>query len=150
MNMPRCLIAAIALLAISCFAMSDSYAEGGVHRLALQISDDNPQKMNTVLNVAANVARHYSSQGEEVEIRIVAFNLGLHMLREDTSPVKDRLLSFSESMPNVTFNACNNTLQGMAKKEGKEPPLVSNAIVVPAGAITLMELHEAGWTVLRP
>jgi intracellular sulfur oxidation DsrE/DsrF family protein len=123
---------------------------GDVHRLALQITDKDPQKMNAVLNVAANVSRHYSEIGQQVEIRVVAFNLGLHMLRDDTSPVKERLQSFAQSMPNVVFDACNNTLQGMAKKEGKVPPLVNNAVVVPSGAVELMELAEKGWVVLRP
>lgn len=125
-------------------------AEDGVHRLALQISDNDPQKMNTVLNVAANVSRYYADKGEEIEVRVVAFNAGLHMLRADTSPVTKRLEGFAQSMPNVSFNACNNTLQGMTKKEGKTPPLVGNAEIVPSGAVTLIDLDEAGWTVLRP
>ncbi len=125
-------------------------AAGETHHLALQISDNSPQKMNTVLNVAANVSRHYSDKGETVEIQVVAFNQGLHMLRDDTSPVKERLASFAQSMPNVVFDACNNTLQGMAMKEGKVPPLVSNAVVVPSGAVRLMELAEQGWVILRP
>jgi intracellular sulfur oxidation DsrE/DsrF family protein len=125
-------------------------AEDGVHRLALQISDDDPQKMNTVLNVAANVSRHYSSIGEEVEIRIVAFNAGLHMLRQDTSPVLERLTSFGQSMPNVSFAACENTIEGMSKKEGKDIPIVEIAEHVPAGVVDLMTLDEAGWTIIRP
>lgn len=122
----------------------------GVHQLALQISDNNKQKMNTVLNVAANVSRHYAAKGEEVEIKIIAFNAGLHMLREDTSPVKKRLKSFGKGMPNVSFLACNNTMKGMTKKEGKKPVLHGVAEIVPAGVITLMELDQAGWTVIRP
>ena len=106
--------------------------------------------MNTVLNVAANVSRHYSEQGEEVEIEIVAFNRGLHMLRADTSPVLKRVESFSQSMDNVTFQACGNTLAGMTKKEGKEPPLVGAAHVVPAGVVRLMELDQQGWAIVRP
>ena len=42
------------------------------HRVALQITDNDADKMNAVLNVAAN----YSDKGEEVEIQIVAFNAG--------------------------------------------------------------------------
>ena len=137
-------------LGLAFFATTPASAEDKVHRLALQISDKNPQKMNTVLNVAANVVRHYSDLGEEVEVRVVAFNLGLHMLRDDTSPVKKRLTSFAQSMPNVVFNACSNTVKGMTKKEGKAPPLVENAVSVPAGVVTLMELDQEGWTVLRP
>jgi intracellular sulfur oxidation DsrE/DsrF family protein len=60
------------------------------HRLVLQISDDEPAKMRAVLDVAANVARHYSGQGEDVEIVVVAFNGGLDMLVEHRSPVKER------------------------------------------------------------
>src|SRR5215467_11968264 len=109
----------------------------GPHRLALQISDNDPAKMNAVLNVAANVSKYYSDKGEEVEIQIVAFNAGLHMLREDTSPVKPRLASFAKGMPNVAFKACQNTIDSMAKREH-------------AGVVTLMELGEKGWTIVRP
>ena len=120
------------------------------HKLALQISDNEPDKMNAVLNVAANVSKYYSDKGEEVDIQIVAFNAGLHMLREDTSPVKPRLKSFKQGMPNVSFMACENTLESMARKEGKEPALVDNAERVKAGVVTLIELGEKGWTIVRP
>ncbi len=127
-----------------------AHAGEGVHKLALQISDNNPQKMNTVLNVAANVSRHYSAIGEEIDIKIVAFNAGLHMLRADTSPVAKRMQSFAEGMTNVTFHACNNTMTAMSKKEGKEVPLLDMAEVVPAGVVSLIELDESGYTVVRP
>ena len=120
------------------------------HKLALQISDNDPAKMNAVLNVAANVSKYYSDKGDEVEIQIVAFNAGLHMLRDDTSPVKPRLKSFKQGMPNVSFMACENTLESMTKTEGKEPPPVTNAQRVPAGIVTLIELSEKGWTIVRP
>jgi len=120
------------------------------HRLALQISDNDETKMNAVLNVAANVSKYYSDKGEEIDIQIIAFNAGLHMLRDDTSPVKPRLKSFKQGMPNVLFMACENTLEAMTRSEGKEPPLVENAERVKAGVVTLIELGEKGWTIVRP
>ena len=145
---------ALARLAMAISALfvlaTASVAEEGVHKLALQISDNDPQKMNTVLNVAANVSRLYSETGEEVDIKIVAFNAGLHMLRSDTSPVSERMKSFAQSMPNVTFEACDNTRQAMAEKEGKDIPLLDNVAVVPAGVVALMELDGDGYTIVRP
>jgi intracellular sulfur oxidation DsrE/DsrF family protein len=120
------------------------------HKLALQISDNDPAKMNAVLNVAANVSKYYSDKGDEVEIQIVAFNAGLNMLRTDKSPVLMRLKSFKQGMPNVAFIACENTLDTMTRAEGKEPPLVDNALRVRAGVVTLIELGEKGWTIVRP
>lgn len=141
------------LAAAVALAATPALAADKPHRLALQISDETPDKMNAVLNVASNVARHYSAKGEEIEIRIVAFNAGLNMLRTDRSPVLARLKSISESFPNVRFDACNNTRENMARNEGRKPeeiPLFADAKVVPSGAVELIELNEAGWTILRP
>ena len=144
----RALIRLLPLLALMLFALP-ALADGP-HRLALQISDNDADKMNAVLNVAANVSKYYSDKGEEVEIQIVAFNAGLHMLREDTSPVKPRVASFAKGMPNVSFKACQNTIDAMAKREGKAVPIVESADHVPAGVVTLIELAEKGWTLVRP
>ena len=144
--MLRTVFAALLLVTLACLPAGAAEK----HKLALQISDNDPAKMNAVLNVAANVSKYYSDKGEEVDIQIVAFNAGLHMLREDTSPVKPRLQSFKQGMPNVSFMACENTLEAMTRNEGKEPPLVENAERVKAGVVTLIELGEKGWTIVRP
>ena len=144
--MLRALFAALVMLPLT-FVPASGMEK---HKLALQISDNDPAKMNAVLNVAANVSKYYSDKGDEIEIQIVAFNAGLHMLRDDTTPVKPRLKSFKQGMPNVAFMACENTLEAMTKTEGKEPPLVENATRVKAGVVTLIELGEKGWTIVRP
>ncbi|WP_198960990.1 hypothetical protein [Bradyrhizobium sp. UFLA03-84] len=120
------------------------------HRLALQISDDDPVKMRAVLDVAANVSRHYSGQGEDVEIVVVAFNGGLDMLLDDRSPVKERLVNFLKSMPNVSFIACGNTLETLAAKEGRRPPLIDGISVTQVGVAMLLDLAEKNWTIVRP
>ena len=120
------------------------------HRLALQISDDDPVKMRAVLDVAANVSRHYSGQGEDAEIAVVAFNGGLDMLLEDRSPVKERLVNFLKSMPNVSFIACGNSLETVTAKENKRPPLIEGVSVTQVGVAALMELAEKHWTIVRP
>ncbi|GMP12156.1 DsrE family protein [Bradyrhizobium sp. TM239] len=120
------------------------------HRLALQISDDDPVKMRAVLDVAANVSRYYSGQGEDVEIVVIAFNGGLDMLLADRSPVKERLANFLKSMPNVSFIACGNTLETLAAKEDKRPPLIEGVSVTQVGVAVLMELAEKNWTIVRP
>ena len=125
-------------------------AETKQHRLAIHVDQNDPAVMNLALNNAVNVVQSYSAKGEEVEIEIVAYGPGLHMLRDDTSPVKARVKSISQSMPNVAFVACGNTSDAMKKAEGKEIPLVAEAKVVPAGVVRLMELQEKGWSYVRP
>ena len=147
--MKRLLFATALVLA----AAAPAVAGDKVHHLALQISDESPEKMTTVLNNAANVSRYYSEKGEEVEIRIVAFNAGVNMMRTDKSPVLERLKSVTESLPNLTLEVCGNTLDGMAHRENKQVsdiPLFAGSKIVPAGVVELIELGEKGYTIVRP
>ena len=143
----------ILALTVSIFVSTGAIAAqagDGVNRLALQVSDNDLATLNKVLNVAGNFARMQSEKGNMFEIEIVAFNAGLHMLREDTSPVLDRVKSFSASIPDLRFSACQNTINGMTKKEGKAPALVDSAVVVPGGVGRLMKLDDNGYFVIRP
>ena len=138
-------------LIVALFALFVVPAQAGdAHKLALQISDNTPEKMNAVLNVAANVSKYYSDKGQEVEIQIVAFNAGLHMLRADTSPVKERIAPMSLENPGLAFIACGNTQANQAKAEGKPVTLISEAKVMPSGVVRLMELQKQGYAYIRP
>ncbi|MDB5618245.1 DsrE family protein [Tardiphaga sp.] len=120
------------------------------HRLVVQVDVNDPATMNLALNNVSNVAQHYSELGQKVEIEVVAFGPGLHMLRDDTSPVKARIKSMNETMPQLTFSACGNTRENMTKVEAKDIPLISQAKVTKSGVVRLMELQEQGWSYLRP
>ena len=143
--------ATIALVSIA-FATSALAADTKPHRVAIQVNQNDPQVMNLALNNATNVLEYYRAKNEEVEIDIVTYGPGLHMLRSDTSPVQDRLKRLKEmSFPSkVQFSACNNTRQGMEKTEGKEIPVVADATIVPSGVVRIMELQEQGWSYVRP
>jgi len=120
------------------------------HHLILQVNTNDPAMMNLALNNATNVEQYYKSIGEKVEIEIVTFGPGLHMLRDDTSPVKDRIKTIAEKMPSISFMACGNTRANMTKAEEKEVPLVPQATMVKSGVVRVMELQEQGWSYLRP
>jgi intracellular sulfur oxidation DsrE/DsrF family protein len=121
-----------------------------MHRIVIQVSDDSPGTFNKVLNNASNMSKFFLERGEDYEIEIVAYNAGLHMLRTDTSPVLERVQSFTDSVPNVTISACGNTIKGMSKQAGKDVEIVANARVVPGGIVRLMELSDQGFFMIRP
>jgi uncharacterized protein len=120
------------------------------HRLVLQVNTADPATMNLALNNASNVEQNYRELGEKVEIEIVAFGPGLHMLRDDTSPVKERLKAIAGKSAVISFKACDNTRENMGKAENKKIPLVAEATVVKSGVVRLIELQEQGWTYVRP
>ncbi|QOZ48889.1 hypothetical protein XH89_24450 [Bradyrhizobium sp. CCBAU 53340] len=120
------------------------------HHLILQVNSNDAPAMNLALNNAANVTQYYKDIGEKVKIEVVTFGPGLHMLREDTSPVKARIEEMALSMPEVSFKACGNTQEKMKQAENKDIPIVRQAEIVKSGVVRVMELQEMGWTYVKP
>ena len=130
--------------------MTTTSKRAQLHRLAVQVDVNDPAIMNLALNNVSNAIQHYAELGQKVEIELVAFGPGLHMLRDDTSPVKARIKSMSETMPEISFSACGNTRDNMARSEAKEIPLLPQAKLTKSGVVRLMQLQEQGWSYLRP
>ena len=120
------------------------------HKLAIHVDQNDPAVMRLALNNARNAYELYASMGEEVAIEIVAYSQGLHMLRDDTSPVKEEIKTTRAKVPNLAFGACNNTKRAMERTEGKPVPIIPEATIVPAGVVRLVELQEQGYSYLKP
>ena len=125
-------------------------ADEKIHKVAIHVDENDPKLMNMALNNVANVRKYYDAKGEKVEIELVAYGPGLHMYREDTSPVKDRISMMSLEFDNLTFSACGNTHAAMSKAAGKEISLIEEAQMVPSGVVQLIELQEQGFAYVRP
>jgi hypothetical protein len=142
---------AVAVLLSIAFAAPALAVDGKPHRIAIQVDQNDPQIMNMVLNNATNVIEYYRGKSEDVDVEIVAYGPGMHMVRADTSPVQDRIKRLKELVSGkIQFSACNNTKQGMEKAEGHAISIVPEATIVPSGVARLMELQEQGWSYVRP
>jgi len=130
--------------------MAQPSAKTKDHRLILQVNTNDPAAINLALNNAINVTQYYKDLGEKVKIEVITFGPGLHMLREDTSPVKARIEAMALSTPAVSFKACGNTQENMRKAENKDIPIIPQAQVVKSGVVRVMELEEQGWTYVKP
>ncbi|MCF6274069.1 MAG: DsrE family protein, partial [Rhodobacteraceae bacterium] len=102
------------------------------------------------LNNVQNVTNYFESIGDTVEIQVVAYGPGLHMLRADTSPVADRIAVMSLEIETLTFAACGNTMKKMEAASGAPIELLTEAEVVTSGVVQIVLLQEAGWSYVRP
>jgi hypothetical protein len=140
-------------LAVVLLAANGAQAEAGKpHRVVIQVDQNDAEVMNLALNNAKAVLELYRAKNEDAVVEIVAYGPGLHMLRDDTSPVKDRIKQMVElSFPStLVFSACNNTKQGMEKREGHAITIIPQATIVPAGVVRIMELEEQGYSYVKP
>jgi uncharacterized protein len=125
-------------------------APKAIHKVAIQVDQNDKALMELALNNAKNINDYYTEKGETVAIEIVAFGPGLHMLRADTSPVKERIAPMSLENPNLAFTACGVSQTSQSKAEGKPVTLISEARVTPSGVVRLIELQKQGYAYIRP
>ena len=131
-------------------ASSAEQAPTKAHRLLLQIDTDDLQTMNIVLGNAVNAKKYYDSKGETLQVEVVAYGPGITMLRDDKSPVKDRIAEAKSAIPGMVLSMCNNAKTAAEKREGHEITPIPGVKVVPAGIVRVMELQEQGWSYVRP
>ncbi len=145
-------IGSVSLMSTALAADTKTQGSEKPHRVAIQVNQNDPAVMNLALNNATNVIEYYRAKGEDVDVDVVTYGPGLNMLRADTSPVKDRIKSLKDAAfpSKIQFSACNNTKEGMEKKEGHAIDVLSEAVIVPSGVVRLMELQEKGWSYVRP
>lgn len=126
--------------------------DGHAHHVVFHVDENDAAKMNLTLNNTANVVKYYEGQGQKVQVEVVTYGPGLMMLRSDKSPVKERMESYTLEYPDVSFAACNNTINAMTRKEGSAPPLIeADAVnVVPSGVVQIMKRQDQGWHYIRP
>ena len=112
-------IASVSLISAAFAEDTKTQDSEKAHRLVIHIDQNDPAVMNLALNNATNVIEYYRAKGEDVDVDVVTYGPGLHMLRADTSPVQDRIKALKDlAFPSkIQFSACNNTKEGMEKNE---------------------------------
>ena len=134
----------MALAAISFFVCGSIMAEAKP-KFVLQISDGAAETQTLVLNVVSNLIKNYGQ--DNVEVEVVAFGPGLRLLFKGNAN-EEKITNYGIS--GVTFSACNNTIEGMAKILGKPPVLTKTAKVVPGGVVRIYDLVKQGATLIKP
>jgi intracellular sulfur oxidation DsrE/DsrF family protein len=115
------------------------------YNVVLQVSENDPERWALVLNNAQNILDAVGQ--ENARVVVVAYGPGLRMLLKN-SPMAKRISSQNDE--GIEFDACHNTMEGMAKKLGHMPAIVPQAVIVPAGVLRIMQLEHAGFNYLKP
>lgn len=118
--------------------------------IVLHVNFNDAERYGLVLNNVENICDYYRERDTRLDLRVVCHGPGLHLLRVDTSPVRERLLKIGETYGELGFYACRNTIERMTRAEGSVPELVAPAIPVDAGLAEIAELQIRGFSYLKP
>lgn len=115
-------------------------------KVLFHLASGDEQHMNEVLNEAQTLLAHYHKVGRQAKVEIIADGPGLALLRQRVSPFAARIAQLKQQYPNLIFAACQDTIQALAKRDGIEPHLLPQAIIVPSAIAEIVHLQRRGWT----
>jgi uncharacterized protein len=115
------------------------------HRIALQLSDNDPKKQALVISIAYNLLKFYDP--DKVSIEVVTFGPGIDLLRPEND---NRKLVESLVAQGVRFDVCLNTVDTIERDTGKRPEIIPAATPVQVGVGQILLLTENGYTLVRP
>ncbi len=115
------------------------------HRIALQLSDNDPKKQSLVISVAYNLLKAYDP--DKVAIEVVTFGPGIDLLRPENA---NRQRVESLVAQGVKLDICLNTIDTIERETGKRPEFIPVATPVQVGVGQILSLTENGYTLVRP
>src|ERR1700712_2794396 len=115
------------------------------HRLALQLSDNDPKKESLIISIANNLLKAYDP--DKIAIEVVTFGPGIDLLRPE-NPNRQRVESLIAQ--GVKFDVCLNTVDTLERETGKRPAIIPLVIPVQVGVAQILALTENGFTLVRP
>jgi intracellular sulfur oxidation DsrE/DsrF family protein len=129
------------LLPLLLFALPFAHAADR-ERVVIQVSEADGRNWTQALNVANNIRKELGR--DKVDIEIVAFGLGINMLRADAE-IANRVEDAAAD--GIAVMACANSMRNY--KIGKDD-LTKNVGIVPAGVVEIMQRQRDGWLYLKP
>lgn len=115
------------------------------HRIALQLSDNDPKKQGLVISIAYNLLKAYDP--DKIAIEVVTFGPGIDLLRPENG---NRKLVESLVAQGVRFDVCLNTVNTIERETGHRPDIIPVATPVQVGVGQILTLTENGYTLVRP
>lgn len=116
------------------------------NKVVLHLDSNEPARLDSTLDLAERLLDRRGGQGR---VEVVVNSRGLDLLRQDTSPHRDRIDRLAEHYAeNLAFVACGQTLARL-KREGVRVVLVPEARVANTAIGQILERMRDGWVYIK-
>ncbi len=136
-------------LALSPPATGHSTYANPPNRVLIHIARDDVQQLSEALNEVEALLRHYRDSQQGARVEVVINGRGLDLVRADTSAFADRILQLQREFDNLTFAACQNSIDRLKREQGILVRLLPGVVVIDSGVAELMRRQNQGWTYLQ-
>lgn len=119
------------------------------NKVLIHIADDDTIQVGQALDEIESLLKHYRANGQHARVEVVINGKGLELVRTDTSTFAGRIHKLQREFDNLTFAACQNTIDRLKREQGILVRLLPGVVVIDSGMAELMRRQNQGWTYIQ-
>ena len=118
-------------------------------RIVFHLTNADQTVAGELLDEVESMLMAYQADGRPLRVEVVSHSEGLGLLRERLSLHKTRIHQLAGQFTNLTFVACQNTIDRLKVEHGIEVQLIPDAEVIDSGVSHVVKRQKEGWSYIR-
>jgi intracellular sulfur oxidation DsrE/DsrF family protein len=118
-------------------------------KVLIHLARDDVAQLGQALDDIEGLLKHYRETRQNARVEVVVNGGGLALVRTDTSMFASRIQRLQREYSNLTFAACQNTIDRLSEALGTGIQLLPGVITIDSGMAEIMRRQNQGWTYLQ-
>ncbi|MBI3570941.1 MAG: hypothetical protein HY082_07550 [Gammaproteobacteria bacterium] len=118
-------------------------------KVLFHVSDGNAEHLKTVLDEVENLMKFYQQTHQKARVEVITNGGGLSLLMAGVSPYAERIQRMQKEYGDLTFVACQNTIDRVQQELGLHAKLLPGVVVIDSGVAQIMRRQHQGWAYLQ-
>ena len=117
-------------------------------KILFHLNSGNPDRIKEVLDESESLLKLYREQKQPARVEIVTNGQGLNLLLASGSPYPERIKRMQQQYANLTFVACQNTMERFTSL-GIQTDLLPGVIIIDSAVAQIIRLQQEGWVYIQ-
>lgn len=118
-------------------------------KVLIHLARDDSAQLSQALDEIEGALKHYRNTDQNAHVEVVVNGKGLELVRIDTSEFAGRIQRLQREYDNLTFAACQNTIDRLARDQGIIVQLLPGVITIDSGMAEIMRRQSQGWAYIQ-
>ncbi len=114
-------------------------------RIVMHLKAREMARTGEVLDELEAVLEAFRQEGRPIRIELVAQGEGLELVREGFSQYAERIQDLAGRYDNLTFVACQNSIERISREQGVEVHLLPQVVITSSGVSHIAQRQAQGW-----
>jgi hypothetical protein len=118
-------------------------------KVLFHVSEGNPEHLKSVLDEVENLMKFYQRTNQKARVEVITNGGGLSLLMAGISPYAERIQRMQKEYHDLTFVACQNTIERIQQELGLQAKLLPGVVVIDSGVAQIMRRQHQGWAYIQ-